>query len=293
MKRIYLSGPMTGRPNLNFPAFQLAADRLRTLGYDVVSPAEIAQWAKATWHDAMRADIKDLLDCDTLALLDGWQESAGAHLEMHVAHRVGIKIVVEAEIVEACAKDSLHDCIVKESLIGLQANGDPRFISGAGTVAIAEPVAWAHFAKNGNIRIWTSAAKEAVRIAKENGIDLMPLYAAPQPDRVAELEKNVRELDAIAEARLRDINSAGDALADAGYTDEDQPLWADIAKLAAERDAAKAEVERLRECLSWLQERHRGGMMRAKIDAALAGKEAEREDEQQLDAIMAEKEAQS
>lgn len=30
------------------------------------------------------------------------------------------------------------------------------------------------------------------------------------------------------------------------------------------------EVERLRECLRWLQQRHHGGLMRAKIDAALA-----------------------
>lgn len=99
MKRIYLSGPMTGRPNLNFPAFHAAAGRLRTLGYDVVSPAEIAHGNEATWHAAMRADIKGLLDCDTLALLEGWQTSSGAHLEMHIAHRVGINIVVEAEIV--------------------------------------------------------------------------------------------------------------------------------------------------------------------------------------------------
>ena len=46
--------------------------------------------------------------------------------------------------------------------------------------ASAEPVAWANFAETGNIRIWTSAAKEAVRIAQENGIDLMPLYSADQ-----------------------------------------------------------------------------------------------------------------
>ena len=35
---------------------------------------------------------------------------------------------------------------------------------------------------------------------------------------------------------------------------------------------AQAELERLRECLQWLQERHRGGLMRAKIDEALGAK---------------------
>ena len=99
-KRIYLSGPMTGRPDLNFPAFHAAAARLRALGYDVTSPAEIVLGSEATWHAAMRADIKGLLDCDAIALLDGWQESAGAHLEMHIAHRVGIEILVAAEVTQ-------------------------------------------------------------------------------------------------------------------------------------------------------------------------------------------------
>jgi hypothetical protein len=46
----------------------------------------------------MRNDLKALLDCDALALLDGWQQSAGAHLEMHVAHRVGMEIVIAKEV---------------------------------------------------------------------------------------------------------------------------------------------------------------------------------------------------
>ncbi len=102
MKRIYLSGPMTERPDLNFPAFHAAAARLRALGYQVVSPAEIVPETKTNGHDAMRADTLSLFDCDTLALLDGWRESADAYLEMHVARRAGIKIVVEAEITDMC-----------------------------------------------------------------------------------------------------------------------------------------------------------------------------------------------
>jgi hypothetical protein len=98
MKRIYISGPMTGIQNFNFPAFHAAADRLRTLGYDVVNPVEINPDPEASWHDCMRRDLTALLTCDTLALLDGWQKSAGAHLEMHVAHRVGMEIVIAREI---------------------------------------------------------------------------------------------------------------------------------------------------------------------------------------------------
>lgn len=98
MKRIYLGGPMSGLPELNYPAFNAEAFRLRVLGFEVVNPAEIDLGPNATWNEFMRADLKALLDCDTLALLDGWQNSSGAHLEMHVAHRVGIAIVFSKEI---------------------------------------------------------------------------------------------------------------------------------------------------------------------------------------------------
>lgn len=98
MKRIYISGPMTGLPELNFPTFNAEAIRLRGMGFDVVNPAELNPDPKAAWHDCMRTDLKALLDCDTLALLHGWQKSSGAHLEMHVAHRVGIEIVMAKDL---------------------------------------------------------------------------------------------------------------------------------------------------------------------------------------------------
>ena len=41
MKRIYLSGAMTGCPDLNFPAFHAAAKALRERGLVVINPAEI------------------------------------------------------------------------------------------------------------------------------------------------------------------------------------------------------------------------------------------------------------
>ena len=101
MKRIYLSGPMTGLPELNFPAFNAEAARLRALGFEVVNPADLNPDPDTGWHECMRNDLKALLDCDALALLDGWQRSTGAHLEIHVAHRVGMEIVIAKEVV-AC-----------------------------------------------------------------------------------------------------------------------------------------------------------------------------------------------
>ena len=92
-KRIYIAGPMTGLPELNFPAFNAEAARLRALGYDVVNPVELNPDRKTPWAECMRRDLKALLDCDTLVTLHGWEYSIGARLETHVAQHVGIKIL--------------------------------------------------------------------------------------------------------------------------------------------------------------------------------------------------------
>lgn len=89
--KVYISGPMTGIKDKNFPYFNFVAEHLRSLGVDVANPAEIE--AKGTdWHDYLRADLKALLNCDAIVMIDGWEHSKGAHLEMHVAHRVGMPI---------------------------------------------------------------------------------------------------------------------------------------------------------------------------------------------------------
>lgn len=90
--RLYLSGPMSGLPNWNFPAFHAEAARLRGLGYEVVSPAEVNPDTSLSWHECLRLDIKHLCDCEAIALLPGWESSNGAHLELHIAHRLGLKV---------------------------------------------------------------------------------------------------------------------------------------------------------------------------------------------------------
>ncbi|MEY5099624.1 MAG: hypothetical protein RJA36_2343 [Pseudomonadota bacterium] len=97
-KRVYISGPMTGITDLNFPAFNLAATMLRTKGIEAVNPAEINPDSAMSWEQCMRADIKALCDCDTLAMLPGWERSRGAHLEVHLAHRLGMRVVAFGEL---------------------------------------------------------------------------------------------------------------------------------------------------------------------------------------------------
>lgn len=106
MKRIYVAGPMSGKPDLNFTLFNSEAARLRALGYEVINPAEInggeselaqckvmtAQQLKEHWRRCMVADITQMVTCDGVALLPGWQHSKGASLEAHIAQELGLMV---------------------------------------------------------------------------------------------------------------------------------------------------------------------------------------------------------
>lgn len=45
-----------------------------------------------TWQCYMRADIKAMLDCDSVAMLPGWESSNGATLEREVAKKCGMDV---------------------------------------------------------------------------------------------------------------------------------------------------------------------------------------------------------
>lgn len=87
----YLSGPMTGLPEYNYPFFHRVAKALRGAGYSITSPAELSP-PDSDWHSAMRRDIAALCTCTDLILLPEWENSQGAHLELMVAHRLGLRI---------------------------------------------------------------------------------------------------------------------------------------------------------------------------------------------------------
>ena len=99
--KIYLAGPMTGLPGLNFAAFHAAALWLRGMGHTVINPTELNTDPDAEWHACMRMDIAALVTCDTIYLLPGWEDSRGAKLEHDIAERLGMAIVfVPAHITE-------------------------------------------------------------------------------------------------------------------------------------------------------------------------------------------------
>ena len=96
--RIYLSGPMSGLPDNNYPAFNAEASRLRALGYTVENPAENDNGIADTWSDFMRLGIVQLVQCDVIALLPGWRDSRGAHMEREIALRLRMRVQMASEV---------------------------------------------------------------------------------------------------------------------------------------------------------------------------------------------------
>jgi hypothetical protein len=85
---------MTGIADFNFPAFNRAAERLRELGHEIINPAELPDErnGRGSWPEYLRRDLRELMECEALALLDGWQTSRGATLELVVAQSLGMDI---------------------------------------------------------------------------------------------------------------------------------------------------------------------------------------------------------
>ena len=95
MKTFYISGPMSGYEDLNFPSFHKAAALVRARGDLVINPAEVNPDPEADWFECIIEDIKWVSKCDGIYLLQGWESSNGAQIQFLVADKLGL--VVEYE----------------------------------------------------------------------------------------------------------------------------------------------------------------------------------------------------
>lgn len=102
--KLYLAGPMRGIVDHNFPTFDAAAEKLRTLGHEVVNPADLSRDSGIEYNpdgtctivqfrELLTVDLAWLVDCDGIALLPGWQKSQGARFELLFATMVGMKVL--------------------------------------------------------------------------------------------------------------------------------------------------------------------------------------------------------
>ena len=92
MKRLYIAGKMSGLPDLGYPLFNAEATRLRALGYIVANPAENPAPPCGSWEAYMRMAIAQLITCDTIVMLPGWDDSRGAKIKHRLAGDLGLRI---------------------------------------------------------------------------------------------------------------------------------------------------------------------------------------------------------
>lgn len=90
--RLYVSGPMTGIHDHNFPAFAAAAKELEAAGHVAIDPGAKGVIDGWSWEDYLRHDLRQVFDCDGVALLPGWVDSRGAWLEVTVARALSMPI---------------------------------------------------------------------------------------------------------------------------------------------------------------------------------------------------------
>lgn len=113
MPKVYLAGPMRGHPQSNFPAFDEAAALGRSLGWTVISPAEMDREAgddaeinplpfaggtPAECRKFAKRDLDVILslrgeDGDAIALLPGWEVSTAAPAELYTGRWVKLRLL--------------------------------------------------------------------------------------------------------------------------------------------------------------------------------------------------------
>lgn len=111
---IYLSGPMSGIPEFNAPAFKAAAKELRARGHHVMSPLEmdiddgVDFNNLPSWGTLLSRDVKAIADSgiEGICVLPGWSLSRGARLE------VALGLILRLPIILLSGGVARHDDIV-------------------------------------------------------------------------------------------------------------------------------------------------------------------------------------
>ena len=94
MAKIYISGPISGTKDYK-SRFKVAADEIRAKGHEPVNPCDlnrILDPATTTWTQYMLADIGLLKACDAVVVLEGWESSRGAKIEVKKAQELGMTV---------------------------------------------------------------------------------------------------------------------------------------------------------------------------------------------------------
>lgn len=98
-EKIYISGAISHHDiSERRMAFESCARFCELCGFEAVNPFDNGVRDDADWRVHMRADLKLLLECDAICMLDGWELSKGAKLEHDVASSCGLTVYYETSV---------------------------------------------------------------------------------------------------------------------------------------------------------------------------------------------------
>ena len=94
-KRVYISGQITGIEVEARELFSNAGTYLMCKGFDVVNPMELTHTNLDCWNTCMAIDIKAMMDCSIVYMLNNWTNSKGAEIERDLAIALGFEVIYQ------------------------------------------------------------------------------------------------------------------------------------------------------------------------------------------------------
>ena len=94
--KVYISGKISGTDLTHTrKRFSDVADKLQALGHEVTNPLCNGLSETDPWEAHIAKDIANLLQCEGIYMLQGWEESKGARIEQAVALELELLIMYE------------------------------------------------------------------------------------------------------------------------------------------------------------------------------------------------------
>lgn len=91
--KVYIAGAITNNPNYK-EQFKAAEEMLIAAGYAVINPCKNDGFE---YREYINMGLCELMHCDAIYLLKGYENSTGATLEHDYARTVGLIVIKEAE----------------------------------------------------------------------------------------------------------------------------------------------------------------------------------------------------